>query len=629
MLTRSSVPSPNGTIIVGRNPAPIKLYDASNNVISSEGDNGYYEYVNDRYHLTTAGIVYTYGSSYTAISSGSDLLSFINTGSGIGVLTCDITYDMPTLGITCSTAVFVGTLDGNGYTITMTSPAGASTVSLNTSYATQLGESTVSGGLFNSSEYRGYGYMGMITGVIDGGTIKNCNFVWNSSLSAASERTSDGNTLKYNPNNTKYFYLNKNDKNKIIITLENRFYIKKDFSLFSLNYFNHKKSYVPKSILELKNLAFYKSIYPQLLGGLNTTTNRTSENKSIGKSSNKSSNKSQNKAKNIEHIDKLLLLEKRRIAKNEKIKEELEDKKIKECTFKPKINLECPLYLNLTKEKYKKFLSKKNTDNKKMNRIEEMYEQGKQTVKSRKNRSKIEIEIEQQLHECTFHPQLQTFQNKKQEKVKFKNDIYNEKQYISLYERLKKGRLNQLVKESNNDRYELNDQLKKFIKDSKKYNLLNSQNYYSKTLPHYYNNNTMYIDDNPSTQENMNENCNLYIDINNSDKKSNNNKIEHNNEPLINNDNNNNNNSVINSSDKKNPENKEPLFIIDVNIEEGLTKKIYIFEGDTPKILAQKFCKENKLDIETQNKLENIINNQMKNPLGKIDEENFSSSDKN
>jgi len=435
-------------------------------------------------------------------------------------------------------------------------------------------------------------------------------------------------TDKYNPNNTKYFYLNKNDKNKIIITLENRFYIKKDFSLFSLNYFNHKQSYVPKSILELKNLAFYKSIYPQLLGGLNTTTNRTSENKSIGKSNNKSSNKSQNKAKNIEHIDKLLLLEKRRIAKNEKIKEELEDKKIKECTFKPKINLECPLYLNLTKEKYKKFLSKKNTDNKKLNRIEEMYEQGKQTVKSRKNRSKIEIEIEQQLHECTFHPQLQTFQNKKQEKVKFKNDIYNEKQYISLYERLKKGRLNQLVKESNNDRYELNDQLKKFIKDSKKYNLLNSQKYYSKTLPHYYNNNTMYIDDNPSTQENMNENCNLYVDINNSDKK-NNNIIKHNNEPLIDNDNNINNNSEINNSDKKNPENKEPLFIIDVNIEEGLTKKIYIFEGDTPKILAQKFCKENKLDIETQNKLENIINNQMKNPLGKIDEENFSSSDKN
>ena len=428
-------------------------------------------------------------------------------------------------------------------------------------------------------------------------------------------------TDKYNPNNTKYFYLNKNDKNKIIVTLENHFYIKKDFSLFSLNYVNHKQSYIPKSILELKNLAFYKKVYPQLIGGLNTTTNLTSHNKSFGKSSNKSSNKSQNKVKNIEYIDKLLLLEKRRIAKNEKIKEELEDKKIKECTFKPQINLECPLYLNLTKEKYKKFLTKKNADNKKLNRIEEMYEKGKQTVKSRKDRPKIEIEIEQQLHECTFHPQLQTFQNKKQEKVKFKNDIYNEKQYISLYERLKKGRLNQLVKESNNDRYELNDQLKKFIKDSKKYNLLNSQNYYSKTLPHYYNNNTMYIDDNPSTQENMNENCNLYVDINNSDKKKYN-IIKHNNEPFINNDNNNNNNS-------ENPENKEPLFIIDVNIEEGLTKKIYIFEGDTPKILAQKFCKENKLDIETQNKLENIINNQMKNPLGKIDEENFSSSDKN
>ena len=286
------------------------------------------------------------------------------------------------------------------------------------------------------------------------------------------------------------------------------------------------------------------------------------------------------------------------------------------------------MYLNLTKEKYKKFLTKKNTDNKKLNRIEEMYQQGKQTVKSRKDRSKMEIEVEQQLHECTFHPQLHTFQNKKQEKVKIKNDIYNEKQYISLYERLKKGRLNQLVKESNNDRYELNDKLKKYIKDSKKYNLLNSQNYYNKTLPHYYNNNTMYIDDNPSTQEIMAENSNLYIDINNSDKK-NNNKIKYNNEPLINSDINNNNNSEKNNSDQKKLENKEPLFIIDVNIEEGLTKKIYIFAGDTPKILAQKFCKENKLDIETQNKLESIINNQMKNPLGKIDEENFSSSDKN
>ena len=31
---------------------------------------------------------------------------------------------------------------------------------------------------------------------------------------------------------------------------------------------------------------------------------------------------------------------------------------------------------------------------------------------------------------------------------------YNEKQYRSWYERLKKGRLNQLVKNSNNDRYE-------------------------------------------------------------------------------------------------------------------------------------------------------------------------------
>ena len=40
----------------------------------------------------------------------------------------------------------------------------------------------------------------------------------------------------------------------------------------------------------------------------------------------------------MEYIDRILLLDKKRIAETQKIKEEIEKKQIKECTFKPRIN---------------------------------------------------------------------------------------------------------------------------------------------------------------------------------------------------------------------------------------------------------------------------------------------------
>ena len=67
---------------------------------------------------------------------------------------------------------------------------------------------------------------------------------------------------------------------------------------------------------------------------------------------------------------------------------------------------------------------------------------------------------------------------------------------------------------------------------------------------------------------------------------------------------------------------KIPLLIIDINIKEGLKKKLFVFEGDTPQILAQKFGKENNLDLETQKHLEELIHNYLKNLLSNIDEEN-------
>ena len=424
---------------------------------------------------------------------------------------------------------------------------------------------------------------------------------------------------KSNLNNTKYFYINKNDNNKIIITLDNYIHIKTNFSLLSLNYLNHKNKNVPKSILFLQNINsnFYSKIYPQLKEGFNTSTHLR---KRINKSDNNIFNidKSKNNNNNIEYIDRILLLDKRRKAKNEQIKQELENKKTQECTFKPKLNMTVPsfffFFLNL--------LTKKNTKKNKHKRLEEMYEQGKNTVKAKRDKTKIEIEIEEQISECTFKPKIYSATNQKKLQNNLNNDIYNERQYKSLYERLKQGRLNQMIKDGNNDRYELDNKLKKYIKDYKEHNVLNSQAYY-KADSCYYNNNNIYINENQNTEENVMENCNLFVDINNKQINNKNNDI---NLPIKES------SSNIGKSNvrSENGDNKkEPLLIINMNIKEGISKKINVFIGDTSKSLAKKLALEYNLDIETQKNLENIIHNQMVKPLSKIDEENFSGSEKN
>ena len=179
-----------------------------------------------------------------------------------------------------------------------------------------------------------------------------------------------------------------------------------------------------------------------------------------------------------------------------------------------------------------------------------------------------------------------------------------------------------MIKDGNNDRYELDNKLKKYIKDYKEHNVLNSQAYY-KADSCYYNNNNIYINENQNTEENVMENCNLFVDINNKQINNKNNDI---NLPIK--------DSSINigksNVQSENGDNKkEPLLIINMNIKEGISKKINVFIGDTSKSLAKKLALEYNLDIETQKNLENIIHNQMVKPLSKIDEENFSGSEKN
>ena len=394
---------------------------------------------------------------------------------------------------------------------------------------------------------------------------------------------------KSNINNTKYFYISKNNKNKIIITLDNYDKIKKDFFLFNMNYRNHKIENLHKNILESKNS---NSPY-KLKDQLNSTTNRLNK-----------INKSQNKVKSKEYIDRLLFQKKKQKEKQDKIKEELESKKIQECTFKPKINLIFPSYI-----KDKKSSKDKNMNNKNINRLEEMYEHGRKAVKARKNKSKIEIEIEEQINECTFQPHLYTATKPKKQNYNVFKDIYKDEQNRSFFDRLKQGRYNKMVKEKSKERYDLSDELKKYLKDYKENNVLKSQEYYNKTDSScYYNNKSMYINENYNTDENNKGNCNKNIN-DKSDKKfifkkkCVENKIE-----SIN---------IIEKGNKKSKkcENKVkkkiPLFIFDIKIKEGVNKNVYVYEGDTAESIAKKLAEENNMDIDTQRKIENIINEKL------------------
>ena len=393
-----------------------------------------------------------------------------------------------------------------------------------------------------------------------------------------------------NPKNIKYYYVSKD--NKIIFTLDKSPLIKKDFNMLSLNYMNQKKKSNDEKIIKYIKKYPFK---PKIDENSEKIYHNYKEKISVNQNETNSSN-SQFKKSNMEYIDRILLMDKKRIAENQKIKEELEKKQLQECTFKPKINITYPLMKKNSKEKNKDIdknsdenknkddNKKSNEEKKNINRIEELYEKGKKELQSRKDRTKEEIEIEQQKNECTFQPYLYDLNKEKIPENNFSNDIYNEKEYKYLYERLKHGRLERMVKESNNDRYGLSNELKQFVKDNKEFNCLPNQDYLIQDQQHYYNTYNDQID------ENNFENFNSEIGNNNIEEENGNENGNENGDININN---NENNNYENNNDKEedneqkdmnnseyDPEKKDeiPLLIIDVNIRQGIKKKmIYLY----------------------------------------------------
>lgn len=367
-----------------------------------------------------------------------------------------------------------------------------------------------------------------------------------------------------NKNNCKYFSISKD--NKIIFTLENSPNIQKDFQLFKINYRSKrikknkeknmkivKEEFPFKPYINKNSEVLYKKFKDKLYSIPNDIKDST-YNYQIDKG-------------NMDYFNRILLLDKKKILENQKIKNEMRQKEIKECTFQPNISKYSPQKNGTSNKKYQ-------VKNNQKNKFEELYEDGKKKMLAKINKLEDEIELERNPNKYTFHPNTKSLNTNKISLTKFNNDIYNEIEYQNLYRRLENGRLERLVKKCNNERYELSKELKHYIKDSKEFN---------------------YIDNNEYSQPNEN---NKYEEINNKS-----NYIE------------------VRNNSMNNGQGNLPSFIIDVYIKPGMKKSIYVYKYDTPEYLAEKFAKENKLDNEMKKKLQILIQNHMKKTLYNIQEE--------
>ena len=417
---------------------------------------------------------------------------------------------------------------------------------------------------------------------------------------------------KNNEKNNKYCY--KTTDGKIFISLEKGHSIKKDFNFFALNYRNSKKpardintlmqerrQFDFKPVINENTNKYFEKYQQKNIDNDEDNKNKTKKEKSKEKNEN-NDNKENKEDPHMKYIEKILLHDKKRAIEIQKAKEELEKKELQECTFKPKIN---PEYIS---DKTKKSNLNENKPENKKSRMVELYEKGTADIKKRKNKTREEMEVESQIEECTFQPRKIT---EVIPEDKYKNDIYKEKEYKKLYERLKFGRMERLVKDSANDRYDLNSDLKNFVKKSKS------------------NKNKEYTEEEKASEEyieNSHNNTNIVRNSKTSKKEKNEISIKNNNSSNKNEEENYN-NSISSEEDQMKKEGI-PLLIIDVNIRQGVKKKIYVYEGDTPEGLAQKFALEHNLEEETKNKLQNLIHNHMVRLLTRIDEENQSLSEK-
>ena len=390
-------------------------------------------------------------------------------------------------------------------------------------------------------------------------------------------------------NNNKYISYDKD--NNIIIPLSKSKKIKTDFQLFCINYLSNSQKNKNKKKEKKKEEEKYtfkpkinkKNEYKEIIVNLKEVNENIKNN--IDENSKILHNK---------YIERLYNKNNKKFEYYEKMREELQKKEMENCTFKPKTNN----FSSITKSRG-------------ANRFNELFHKGSQKEKNRKNKTQEEFELEKYGSECTFKPNIKygkiNINNNQNNNINFNNDIYNEKSYKLLYERLRNGRIERLIKESAHERFGYDDIIKNYIKKNKE-----------KEEKDFESNEEENSEDENEENENDNFKNNNINNNNNKNKSKNKNK--------------NSSKNKINESneDEKDEEKKDaiPLLIIDVNIKEGVKKKIFVYEGDNPKGLAEKFAREHHLEFGTQEKLKNLIHNHMLRLLTRIDEENQSLSEK-
>ena len=369
-------------------------------------------------------------------------------------------------------------------------------------------------------------------------------------------------------------YIDYDSNDNMIISIKKSKKIKNTFNLLAITYMSNRV--VPKKTKQLKKEISFK---PKIDSNSKKMSERYREK--ILNETNGSNTNTENKSDpHMEYIERIMMARKKRLAENQKIKEENEKKAMLECTFKPKMQ--------------NKSTIKKTSG---ANRFKELFIKGSEKEKNRKNRTQDDFDLEKNGKECTFKPNIE--QSTTIPETHFTNDIYNEKSYQIFYERIKNGKTERMIKEAVNDRYGLDEALKDYVKKNKTKEYIlqtaNSEENGDLQNSNEITNNEHDEDNNKSDNENKEENANA----NNEDND--------------------------NELDKKEG---IPLLIIDVNIRQGVKKKIYVFEGDTPEGLAEKFAKEHNLEPQTKEKLQNLIHNHMLRLLTRIDEENQSLSEK-
>ena len=72
---------------------------------------------------------------------------------------------------------------------------------------------------------------------------------------------------------------------------------------------------------------------------------------------------------------------------------------------------------------------------------------------------------------------------------------------------------------------------------------------------------------------------------------------------------------------------QQPLLFVDINLGGDEQERIVVYEGDTAVQLALNFCQEHNLDEETQEKLQELLEQQMAGVLPKVDEEEYNSEE--